>query len=801
MLSSNLRLSLQNLIKQKINTLINLLGLSIGLAGAFLLIHYVSHELRHDRFHKELKQIYRLNTADLGSNQVYDKSPFVLATTLKEDLPGDAFLARTFLVYDSYLRLGQEIRKEEAIYSTDPELFEVLSFEIIAGSLNAFDGSPQAAVISESMAQRWFGEEEAVGKSLQLENQGDVYSLDIVAVYRDVPAYSSFRPELLVSHSISLELMDKLIISSSASPMGADFYADSWFMYFFFDTYVRLPENVSAESLEEIMDGYPGKHYQESLEIAFDLQPYDEIYFGSGHIVANSTGGDRRAVQIYGAVTLLLLLTAALNYILLSISSMSGRRKELGLKMVHGASRRQLFRQVLLESMLFAFVGMVLALTLTEVILPHVSHVLFDKHLTINYTGDWPFSLLVLALTLLIGLGSGSILARRILAERAMGLIRPDAQNGRGRMRFTRAVTILQLAISMGLMVCTGTILSQLRYFTSSDMGFEMEDVISIDTHDDRVASGAETLKERILMLPGAENVSGSMWTLPTRSQMNIGIRKPDEPETTVNLQGLMVDYGIVSTLGLELVEGRDFDPERGIEEGSLILGQSAVKELGIKGQAVGTQLSSGTVIGVVNDFHLHSFHSLVQPTVLRYQPNAVKTLLVRSEEGQMEQLISGIEKLWEEINGDAPFEYTYLMDALAELYSQETRFMRILIIFSVLNLFISLLGIFGLASLNTRRKTREVGIRKVLGATSFSLLNRFVLDYFLMVLLAAVLAFPLAFILMQRWLSGFAYHGKIPVLVFVLAALLSLLVVGGTVIWHVSRTSRANPVDAIRYE
>jgi putative ABC transport system permease protein len=796
-----MRLVLRNLHRQKLYTLINLTGLSVGFAGAFLLLLYISNELRYDRFHEDLAQIYRINTESLDHQNTYSSAPFVLTTTLKQDLPPDYKLARTMRLHTSRIKQENEFIPEDAIFCADPELFEVLSFRITGGSTETFDGGPQSAVISESMAKRYFGEENPVGQSLQLENQGDEFNLDIVAVFRDIPRHASFRPDLLISHRIALRQLDKLIISSSAEPFGADYFAASWGMFVFFTTYARLPEGASEDRLQELMDSYMGKHYEEALGFGFKLQPYADIYFGSDHIVGRTGGGNKKTIYIYSAVAFLLILTATLNFILLSIASMGRRRREMGIKMIHGAGRKQLISQILLETVLFSLTGMIAGLTLTELLLPTISDTLFEKQLSIHYIRDWPFTLAALGTSLLSGLAAGAFLSRNVLSERALKLVQQTEPGGRGQMGFARILSVVQLAISMALMICAGTIVSQLNYFSNADMGFEMKDVISISLRDKQTAEKVDALQERFGALPGAAQVSGAMWTPPTVSQMDMSVRLSGDPETVVNMEGLMVDYNIVNTLGMRLVEGRDFDPARGSEDGNLIANRAAVQALGLEDQVLGTSLNFGTIIGIVEDFHIHSLHTQVPPMLLQFNPYGIKTILVKSRPGEMEILLAGMKTQWEELTGGAAFEYTYLSDALRDLYADEFRFFRILGIFAAMNLFISLLGIFGMTRLGTERRTREVGIRKVMGADSRLLLNRFLREYFILTLVSALPAFPAAYLIMRRWLSNFAYHGSIPATVFIITGLVSLLVVGLTVIWHISRAARANPADAIRYE
>jgi putative ABC transport system permease protein len=801
MFISSLRLILRNLFSQKVYTLINLSGLSVGLGGAFILILFVFNELGYDRFNKNLDQIYRINTEARSHEISFAKAPFVLGTTLKTDLPEEFIIARTFNLGSSNILYRNELIKEDRIYSADPEIFDILTFKVRKGNIKEFDGSPNAAVITEGMAARYFGTEDPIGKSIVLENNGTEFMLDVVAMIDDLPDNSSFRPEMLISHEISLRQMDQLITTSSKTPYGAEFFATSWSMYLFFNTYILIPEDQSTGNVETLMLSYEGKHFEKQLSIQFHLQKYTDIYLESTDLAGFYNGGNKKYVFISAFVALLLILTATLNYILLSTSIMHQRRSEMGLKLIHGAGRGIILREILLESIAFVLIAMIIGLTLAELLLPKISQLLFGKLLTINYIYNWRFSLMVLFLSVFIGTLSGTLLSLNVLAHVPVELIRFRETYGRGRTGLTKVLNTVQLIVSITLIICTATIFIQLRYLISADMGFELENVISINVGDEALKSSYSAIKERVASLPGVENVSGSMWAPPTKSDMRMTISRLDNTEEQIQAQGLMVDYKIVETLGLRLVEGRDFNPDMGSEAGNLIVNEQAVIAMGIDSSALGVQTNFGTIIGVVEDFHIHSLHRIVPPMVIQFMPGGVRSMLVKIDPSQGEQVIRKVEEICHDFEPDKSMEYAFLVDSMEELYNEEKRFVSIMTIFSGLNLFISLLGIFGMARLDTGRRTREVGIRKVMGAEASQILRRFLYTYMVVAIVACLVAFPAGYFLMTKWLSNFEYHGKINLLVFLLAGAVSILVVIITISYHVIRAANTNPIDSIRYE
>lgn len=801
MTRSNLILTLRVLYKQRVYTLINLFGLSVGLAGAFILILYVLNEVSYNRHNENLENIYRVNSESTIHNMTYARSPYVLGEALRGDLPGDVKIARSFNMSSCSIFHNNQLIKEEGIVSAENEIFDILTFKILGGNQRDFLASPNSAVITRTIARKYFGDEYPVGKSLTLENNGTMVELDITGLIEDLPRTSTFRPDILVNNRLALEQMNLMITSSSDEPLPADLFATSWDMNIFFKLYLLIPPGYQFSTVENLLRGYEKEYYDEGREVLFHLQKYSDIYLGTELLRANDVVGDRKSVYIYSAIALLLLLTASLNYILLSTAIMSSRGKETGLKMLNGASRRTILIQILTENILFSLAAMVIGITVAEIVLPRISNILFGKIITIDYTGNILFSLSVIGISLVIGLFSGLYLATTVSKGNPFDILMNRAVNRDGKPLFARVLNSLQLVISITLLVCTGVIYSQLSYFKRADLGFDIDNVISVNIGDDAVRKSYDLLKDRIMAIPGVENVSGSMWAPPTRSNMSMSLKRVDNPEERVNLEGLMVDYNFISTLGLRLMEGDDFDPAKGTSTRSLVINRSAIMALGIEGSPIGVTTSFGTITGVVEDFHIHSFHQVVPPMILQFMPQGVRTMLVRLKPGSDQDVLDNIRAAWNEVSADKPMEYTFMSDALAELYSQESRFVTILIIFSALTMLVALLGIFGMASMNTERRTREVGIRKVMGAESGGILGSFAREYVLLTFFSMVIAFPLGYWLMTRWLSNFEFHGRISPVIFILSGLVAVTIVLVTVAWQVTRSANANPLDSIRYE
>jgi len=801
MIKFNLRLILRNLLRQKIYSVINLVGLSIGLAGTFILLLYISTELSYDKHNKALDHIYQINQELGNSGSVFSTTPFVLATTLRSDLPETFKIARYFNISNTRIRNENKIFDEKNVYCADNEIFEILSFNVIEGSTESFLKDPNSVVITRSIAKKYFGDDSPMGKILIMENNGDSYTLTVTGLIKDLPVTSTLRPDIIINLDIALKQMDKLVIRTSDEREGPDYYATTWPFGFFFTTLVLFPDNYKPDYLEKIMAGYEGKHYgKEPMEMKFKLQPYKDIYFRSGKISGDGPRGNMRNIYMYSVIAVLLILTASLNYILLSTSRSSQRLKEIGLRMAAGAGRMLIIRQILGETIFVSLLALPFGISITELVLPYVSQPLFNKLLQVSYIENWPFTAGLLIITILIGTFSGTWLSVKILSSSPVDNLKKIAGTGSGRSVFTKALNIIQLTISIVLIICTAIIYSQINYFKSADLGFRTGNVISINMSDEGVRKNYEAIKNRIKSSPNVEDVTGSMWAIPTQSSMGIGMTRVDDKTKKVNVEGLMVDYNFVNTLGLKLLEGRDFSAERGSEAGNLIITKSAIEALGIDAP-VGAKVSFGTIIGVVEDFHIHSFRKKIRPIVLQFNPQGVRSLLVKLGSGDISASIDFIRKIWDEFKVEKPFEYSFLTDSLKELYSEDNRFGKILLLFSGLTLFIAMLGIFGMSMINAEKRTREIGIRKVMGATPAVILTKLSREFLLLVLISVILSFPVAYYLITKWLQNFEYHSNINFWIFVSAGLLSAILVFLTVSYQVNKVANSNPAETLKYE
>jgi putative ABC transport system permease protein len=680
----------------------------------------------------------------------------------------------------------------------------MLTFDVIEGKQETFLKEPNSVVITKALAKKYFGNVSPLGKILIMVNNGDSYALTVTGLIKDLPVTSTLKPDIIVNIDIALKQLDKLVISTDNEKNGPEFYANSWSMRFFFTTLVLFPDNYKPEYLKTIMSGYEGKHFDKEVSgMRFKMQAYKDIYFHSDEIKGDgdsSHHGNPRSIYIYSIVAVLIMLTASFNYILLSTSKSEQRLKEFGLRVSAGASRLLIIRQILGETIFISLLALPFGLTITELALPHVSRPLFNKILTINYIENWRFTLGLIIVTIVIGISSGIYLAIKILSSNPVDILKRTTVTRSGKSFFTKTLNIVQLTISIVLIICTGTIYSQLEYFKSSDLGFRTKHIIAINLSEDGIRKNYAAIKNKIKSSPKVENVTASMWAIPTGNTMGIGLPRVDDKSKIVNIEGLMVDYNFAGTLGLKLLAGSDFSEEMGNEERNLIITRSTIEALGIS-NPIGTKLAFGTIIGVVEDFHIHSFRKKIPPMILMFNPQGVRMLFVKLSTDDLSGSINFLKGVWNEFAAGKPFDYSFLDDSINELYLEDDRFGKTLMLFSSLTLFIALLGIFGMSMINAEKKTKEIGIRKVMGASPALLMKKLSFEFLLLVVIAVFLAFPVSYILMTRWLQNFEYHSSIKLWIFALAGLVSVVLVFLTACYQVNKVANSNPVDTLKYE
>lgn len=789
---NKLKQALRLLFKERRITLINITGLSISLACALFMLLWVQHELSYDRFHKDFDRLYRVEEDQYYSNaEPYhvNVTPFVSGPVWKDEVPEIEEQCRLAFRGGHLFTEGENKFFEDGIVVVDSSFFDLFSFEFIYGNKEGVLREPNTMVITRELATKYFGNTDPVGRSI-LVNQEKQFTIS--AVIEDPPSNSILDFKVLFPWNY-LTLEDRS--------------NDTWNNNAI-QTLVKLQkgsvDTIVGRKITEVTN-----IYKENNTIDFSVAPFSRIhlhsYFGFG-----KSPGAILYVYIFGAIAIFVLLIACINFMNLSTARASIRAKEIGLRKVNGASRMQLVRQYLTESFVQTLLSVLVAFLLVLILLNQFNHI-SGKDIEASGLFSIQFLLGILGVLALTALLAGSYPALYLSALKPVRAIREqtDQRTGSGLLRKILVVFQFTLAVILitGAMVAT----RQLTYMRSADLGYNKFNLVHIPLRGN-LNQEYETLKQSFLEYPGVLNATASMQP-PYRigsNSSNIDWEGKD-PELDVLVSFTGVHYSFIETMGITLREGRDFSMDHPADMynsdtlGNWIINATLADIIG-KEEIVGMNLSfmgiQGQVVGVMEDYHFKPLGDEIEPMALAPLPaEMLRNMVLRVAPDQPQEALAFMQEKWEEILPQYPFDYTYVEESIDKMYQGEERMSILLKIFTVVAMIIASLGLFALASFTAQRRTKEIGIRKSMGAREGQITVMMIRDFSLYILISLLIALPAVWIIARSWLSQFSFRIELKPDLFVLTALATAAVAILTVLYHAFRTARINPVLALRYE
>jgi len=796
----------RNYIKTAINTIrqnkgfsfINIIGLTLGMTVSLLILMYVVSELSYEGFHKNRKNIYRitLEWGTDGNTMKFAGSMPALALAVDSQLPEVKAAVRIKKDYDATFKSSenQEIKEPDTYYA-DQGVFTVFTFPLIEGDQNSALTDPFSVVISETTAKKYFGETDALGQEMSYNDT----PMKVTGIMKDVPENTHLHCDLLISYS-----------TLKALGQAPEYPWNQWGDDL---TYVLLADNVKANALIPKLDDILNKNTGEwlSSKMKFEMQPLNQIHWDNTTRGDIGPKGNKTYVYIFLSAAIFILLIACFNFLNLSISRYLGRVTEVAIRKTAGARRKQLVFQFLTETMVIVVISAVAGIFLFE----QLYYSLYSYLGNIDtITGNHFITLagLVFLIVVVVGLTAGIYPALYISRLIPVKIFRKEPLRTGGSLSVRKVLVMTQFAIAIILLTGTAIIFRQLNYVKNSDLGFSKEDVVLLNFpgQDTKVKGKYDVLRDELLKNSNIRYVSGAYTVPGINSQMNISVSQAGEAaEKSVIIQALPADFGFVKSMGLEIVKGRDFSKDYSTDpSGSILINQSAVKALGLK-QPVGSKLvipgdnykDGVTVIGVVKDFHVKSFHEKISPVIIYINPDMYITIVMKIRHDNVDATLSYAKDVWNSVLPGTPLIYRHLDDAYNALYGTEQKSGRLLTVFTVLAIFISCLGLFGFSSFIVSKRIKEVGIRKVLGAKPSGMLLMLSKQFSVWILIAGIIACPVAWIIAKKWLGSFAFHIRIEWWIFAGAIIAELLIAFLTVSWQTWRASTRNPVEALRYE
>jgi putative ABC transport system permease protein len=811
MFKNYIMIAIRNLRRQKGYSFINILGLAIGMACCLLILLYVQDEFGYDKFHEKSDRIYRLvmegQVSATGRLLNSARSPSPWAPVLAADYPGVVNYVRFKTPLSRWLITYEDERiYEKGFYFADATVFDVFDFELVRGNPAEVLVAPNTVVISEETARKYFGNEDPVGKIITADL---VYEFKITGVMKKVPRRSHMTFDFLASFAT---------LTGPANSEGAFIYGADLSNFQFFGlnpqvyTYLLLDDGFSAEDFELLLPQFIDKYLGEGIRqfgIQLDpyLQPLTAVHLHSNLDAEVAPNSDISYVYIFSAISLFILMIACINFMNLATARSANRALEVGLRKVVGSDRFQLVKQFLGESVFLAFLALLLAIVFVYLLLPPFN-VLSGKELVFAFDNTWIFPALI-GIVLFVGIVAGSYPAFFLSSFKPVSVLKGAVRAGAANMQLRRILVVGQFAISIIFIIGTGIVYSQLDFILNRRLGFNKEQVAVIPMVDPPARFRYMSYKSELSQSPDILAVSASN-SVPG-GLIDIAILQPEGiPEgENVSMEQLMIEYDFIKTLGIELAQGRDFSlsfPTDTME--AFIINETAVRQLGWEESPLNKRMEMGNfkqgrVIGVVRDFHVKSLHQKIEPLVLHLapSPDPFLNLLVRIRPENIRGALGFMEEKWRQVYPTHPFEYSFLDEDFDSLYRSEQLRGKIFIAFSLLAIFTACLGLFGLASFTAEQRTKEIGIRRVLGASVTGIVGLLSKEFVKWVLLANVIAWPIAYFAMKQWLQNFAYQTNLNPGIFVSSGIIALIIALMTVSYQSIRAAVSQPVEALKYE
>jgi putative ABC transport system permease protein len=815
MLKNYLTVAFRNIIRHKVYSVVNLAGLAVGMACTVLILLWVQSELSFDRYHEKADRIYRLaSNWNFGKWQGrYAISNHAVGPTMQKDYPEIVKACRFRPIRSGAVtQYNDQKFREEGIFYADNSVFDIFRFPLIKGDPKSALTTVHSVVITEDIAKKYFGHENPLGKILKMTFQDwDVFGNTFVAsnakldaivtgVIKNVPRNSHFTFNMLLSFETLYHYNEK--------------QRGRWWGDLGIYTYLLTREDCDPKELKKKFPALIDKHIGEDLKavkgsLEFFLEPLKNIHLYSDAKWDKSRYGSIAYVYTFSAIALFILLIACINFMNLSTARSANRAKEVGVRKAVGAHRGNLINQFLGESLLLGLISLLIALGLVEIFLPAFRS-LSGSEFKFNNLIVSQLILELIGLVLFVGFIAGSYPALFLSAFQPVRIFTGHLKASAANLRFRSVLVVTQFTISIGLIAGTIIIFYQLNYMQHKNLGFGKEHIAVLRILDHTMRRSIDSVKDELLNLSGIAGVTVSSVPPGYGARINVFLPEGYDLNQAQMMRSISIDTDFIPTIGLEMVAGRNFSPEITTDSSkSILINQTAARQFGWN-NPIGKQIqeldnwdTTKTVVGVVRDFHVESLHNKILPLLIENEPSRFRFILIKIRPGSLSETLSFLKEKWKEIDPTATFDYWFLDDSesFSWHYQSEQRLSQIFSYFALLAIFIACLGLFGLASFTADQRTKEIGIRKAMGASISSIVMLLLKEFAKWILIANIIAWPIAYFTMNRWLQNFAYRINIGLGVFILAGSIAMVIALLTVCYQALKAARRNPVDALRYE
>ncbi|MBT5419533.1 MAG: FtsX-like permease family protein [Candidatus Cloacimonetes bacterium] len=785
MLKNYFKIAVRNIIRHKGFSFINIAGLAVGLAVCFLILLWVQDELSFDKFNENYNRIHRI-LVDVNTNGekfVVGVTAAAIAPNIIDDVPEFEEICR----FKNWGRF--QIRKNEneefvGLNSgvADPSIFKIFTIPLLAGDPETALNDAHSLVLTTEAAEKLFGEDDPLGKIVQVKNRGDFTVTGLV----DNIENSHFNFEFLAPFHLIKEDGENI----DDMNMGS----------FNFTTYVLLSENTDPKIVDGKIKDFYFEEDSEFEPILF-LQSLKDIYLNSDAAYDFTMRGDIKTIYIFSFIALLVLLIACINFMNLSTAKSAARAREIGIRKVSGSSRSKIVFQFFLESVMYAFLGMAIALLLTELLLP-VFNEISGKEITLNFTQSYQTILLLVGITLITGLISGIYPALLLSSFKPVNVLKSTIVSGKKASLFRTILVISQFSLSIILLISALTVHKQLKFIYNKDLGYNKHHLV-YSFFSPTLKDKYEVIKESLLNMPDVTAVT-NMDVLPVYECPASGVNDWEGRvgDDSFQLHMINIEHDFLKTFEIELLEGRNFTANTKADSNCIILNEEAVRRMGME-DPIGKYVYEENIriIGVVKDFNYNTVRGKIEPLAIISGTSRARYFLARINSANTVQTLEKMDALISSIDPDIDWNFRFFDETLENLYQTEQNAGRLITYFTILAIFISCLGLFGLAGYITERRTKEIGIRKVMGASVTGITVLLTKEFCKWVIISIIIAWPVAYYLMEKWLQNFAYKTEIGALTFIISGCFALLIAVVTVSFQTIRTAISNPVEALKYE
>jgi putative ABC transport system permease protein len=779
-------IALRNILRSKLFSTVSILGLAFGMSSALMIFLWVNDELQVDHFHTNINRIYRVlenQQYSDGKLFTFSSTPGPMAPFIKDKFPEIEKSTRYTWEVNNLFKYDDKSIYEKGRYA-DQDFLDMFSFTLRSGDVSSALKEKNSIVISQQMAEKYFGADEPLGKILTMNTKE---AFTVTGVFNEIPKNSSIQFEYLLPFQFFWDENKN--------------WLDEW------DnnnirTFIMLRANGDGEGLAKKLR-HEIKTHVEKTNIELFLQPFGDSYLYGNFENGVQAGGRIDYVKIFFVVAIFVLIIACINFMNLATAQATKRAKEVGLRKVIGAVPGQLFRQFMGESFITVCLSAIIAVGVALVLIPFFNDIT-GKALSFNLL-DFRIIVIFFVIIIFTAFLAGSYPAIFISEFKPVQVLKGQLKSGSKASMFRKVLVVVQFSLSIFLIISTAVVFRQMEFMQNRDIGFERDNVFYV-WMEGEISKNYQTFKERLSSLDGIESVTSSAQLPIDIGNSTSGVNwEGKDPEERILFTVLNVDYNFIQTMKMTMADGRPFDPSLVTDSSNYIVNEKAAEKFGFKNSTAGHDLTlwekKGKILGVVKDFNFGSLHNPIEPLIMHIQPKWLSCILVRTKENETTKALSSTENLWKEYAPGYPFKYSFLNQDWEEFYKAEGQRGKIFNTLAILSIFISCLGLFGLSAFSAERRTKELGIRKVLGASVPGLVQMMNKEFVILVLISACFGCPLGWYFMKKWLETFAYHVDVGYITLVAASAMCLGIAVFTVSYHSLKVAATDPAKSLRYE